>query len=283
MKKFAAIATLFMLFPVAGAGFVSTSIDIEANSPPPIGLDESETIVANVTLNWGFGSFLPLPVEVYIELENVPDWLSVYVSPSKFTVTPDKIMGGSKGENVKITFKANKEVTAFIEYPVKIHAYTNGSFILRGSEATKEIYVMEDFVDNGLTIEKPSAVQLYRGELKTVYFNVTNNCNAPIYIEIEEENTSGFLLSYDEKIPVEAKGKAAIPIKIEAEESKEADIRLRFNYYPQFSPSQETVKNYEEIQLTLMSRTKPQGGALAVGIVIVIIVLILFAIWKKRR
>ncbi len=283
MKKIAAVATLFMLFPVASAGFVSTSIDIEADSPPPIGLDESESIIANVTLNWGFGAFLPLPAEVYVEVENVPEWLSVYVSPSKFTVTPDKIMGGSKSENIKITFKANKETTAFIEYPIMIHAYTNGSFLLRGSEATKEIYVMEDFVDNGLTIEKPSAVHLYRGESKIVYFNVTNNCNAPIYIEIEEENTSGFLLSYKEKIPVEAKGKAAIAVRIEAEESKEAEVLLRFNYYPQLSLNQQTVKNYEEVQLTLMSRTRPQGGALAVGIVIVIIVLILFAIWKKRR
>ena len=220
-------------------------------------------------------------VTVYVEAKEVPDWLSVSISPTKFTVTPTGFFGGSSSKNIQITLMANREVTAYVSYPLKIHAYTNGSLILRGSEATEEIYVMEDFVDNGLTIEKPSAVNFYVGEEKEIHLNITNNCNAPVYVEIEEENTTGFSLSYEEKkISIQTKARKAITIRVTAGEAKEAKIRLKFNYYP---IGHEEKKNYEMEEITLLSRAKPQGGAIAIGIVIIIIALILFVIWKKKR
>ncbi|RLF48117.1 MAG: hypothetical protein DRN29_00595 [Thermoplasmata archaeon] len=280
MKKLVAMAALLMLFPAASAGFISSSISIDVTDPPAVPLDKSVTTMANVTFSWGFGNIFPLPITVNIQAKDVPDWLYVSISPSKFTITPTGFFGGKSSKNVQIIFKANKEVTAFVGYPVKIHAYTNGSFILRGSEATAEVYVMEDFVDNGLTIERPSAVNLYTGEEKTIYFNITNKCNAPVYIEIEEENTTGFSLSYEKKFSIPSKAKKAVPVKIKAEESKEAEVRIKFNYYP---AGHEEKRNYEEVYLTLASRTKPGGSALAVGLVIIIIALIAFIIWKKKR
>lgn len=281
MKKIISLFMACMAFlPLTNAGFIFSEIEINVDEPSPIPIGKSESVDANITLKWGAGSIIPIPLTVYVEAKDVPDWLSVTPSPSQFSVTPTGIFGGSESKNVKIVFQANKEVEAFVGYSVKLHVYTNGSFFIKGSEAIKYIYPMEDFIDKGLTIESPSAVNLYRGEEKKVYFNVTNNCNAKVVVEIEEENATGFSFSYT-KFSLLPKERKKISVDITPDVSKEANVRIKFNYYPE---GYENRKNYEEVYLTLISRSKGGGGgALAVGLVIIIIGAILFIIWKKKK
>lgn len=281
MKKVIILAMICMAFlPLSDAGFVFSEINISIDEPEPIPVGKSVSVDANITVKWGAGSIIPIPLTVYVEAKDVPEWLTVTPSPSQFSITPTGIFGGSKSKNVKIVFQAIKEIEAFVGYGVKIHVYTNGSFIIKGSEATAYVYPMEDFVDKGLIIEAPSEVSLYRGEEKKVYFNVTNNCNAKLVVEIEEENATGFSFS-STKFYISPNERKRISIGITPDVSKEANIRIKFNYYPD---EHEDKKNYEEVSLTLISKTRGGGGgALAVGVVIIIIGIILFIIWKRKK
>ena len=280
MKKIFVMASLLMLLPTVSAGFISSSINIDVNDPPAIPMDKSVTVNANVTLSWGFGMIFPLPVTIELSAMNVPDWLTVSITPDNFALTPSGFTGGETGKNVEISFRALKETTAFVSEPITIMATTSGNFLLKASEASHIIYVMEDFVDNGLTIEAPSGIHMYRGEEATIHFNITNKCNAPVYLQIEGENVSGFILSYENNVAIGSKERKDISIKIKAEEATEERMKLKFIYYP---PGHEEMKNYQEIDIPITSKTKGGGGSLAVGLVVVIVILIIFGLWKRKR
>jgi len=280
MKKFAAAMAILMFLPVASAGFISSSLTIDAEEPPAVPPDGSIKVAANVTLSWGFGMFFPLPVTVEVSVENVSDWLSASVSPASFTLTPAGITGGETGRDITITLRSLKETTAFVSEPITIRAKTSGNFLLRGAEASKQIYVMQGFADNGITIEAPSGVHLYKGEEKNIYFNITNKCNSNIYLTIEAENVTGFTISHDSSISIAQKERKTVAIKIKADESTEERAIFRFGYYP---PGHEELKNYQTMELPLESHAKPGGGSLAIGIVVaIIILLIIVGIWKKK-
>lgn len=281
MKKIITLLIACMAFlPLANAGFIFSELSINVDEPEPIPVGKSVSVDANITLKWGAGSIIPIPLTVYVEAKDVPDWLTVTPSPSQFSITPAGVLGGSESKNVKIVFQANKEIEAFVGYEVKIHAYTNGTFLIKGSEATAYVYPMEDFVDKGLFIEARPVVNLYKGEGKKIYFNVTNNCNAKLIVEIEEENATGFSFS-SKKFSLSPNKRKKVYVEITPDVSKEANVIMKFNYYPE---GYENKKNYEEISLTLISKTKGGGGgALAIGLVIIIIGIILFIIWKKKK
>jgi len=280
MKKFATLMVLLLFFPAASAGFVSSSLTIDAEEPPAVPADGSVSMKANVTLSWGFGMFFPLPVTVEISVENVSSWLSVSVTPETFTLTPSGFMGGETGKDITITLRSIKETSAFVSEPITLRAKTSGNFLLRGAEASRQIYVMQDFADNGITIEAPSAVHMYRGEEKTIYFNITNKCNSNVYITIEPDNITGFTLSHDSSISIPSKERKAVAVRIKADDIAEERAILRFGYYP---PGHEELKNYQSIELPLESHARPGGGSLAMGIVVaLVIILIIVGIWKKK-
>ncbi len=280
MKKIFAMISLFMLLPTASAGFISSSINIDVDDPPAIPMDKSVTVNANITLSWGFGMIFPLPATIEVSAENVPSWLTVSISPDNFVITPSGFTGGEAGKNVEISFHAIRETTAFVGESITIRASTSGNFLLKSSEATHTIYAMEDFVDNGLTIEAPSGVNMYKGEETTLHFNVTNKCNAPVYLQIEEENVSGFTFSHENNFAIGSKERKDISIKIKAEEAMEEKVKLKFIYYP---PGHDEKKNYQEIEIPITSKTRGGGGSLAIGLVVVVVLLIIFGLWKRKR
>ncbi len=279
MKKL--IFLLFLLtLPTINAHFVFSDIEISIGEIPPIPLGKEVVTEANVTFRWGFGA-IPLPINIYLKAENVPDWLSVKISPDKFTITPTKFIGGEKSQLIKIELSANKETKAYSIESFTLYAYTNGSLIIKGCEKRKEIFVTEDFIDKGLTIEAPSAVPLYIGEERIVYLNVTNNCNADINVIISAENATGFSLSFAKKIlSISSKSRESVRLKIGAEKIGEADATIKLTYYP---IGHEEKTNYEEYVINLISEAKAgQGGAIAIGLIIVIVGIIIFVIWKKK-
>lgn len=276
--------SLFLIFIIpynSSAHFIFSDIEINVEEISPIPLGKEITAEVNVTFTWGFGAIIPLPVKIYVEAENVPEWLSVRFSPSEFTITPAKLMGGEVSKTVKMMLKANKETTAYSIYSFSLHVYTNGSFLIKGCEKRKEISVMEDFVDNGLTIEAPSAVHLYKGDEEMIMLNITNNCNANINVELSTENATGFSFTFDKRIfSIPPKTKKSVLVTIKAEEIRETNAKIKLTYYP---VGHQEKKNYEEYQMNLFSEAKAGGGgAIAVGLIIILIGIIVFIIWKKK-
>ena len=283
MKTPMMLLMLIAFFPISNACFVSSDITIECPNPDEIFPNENVYVDATVSFSWGFGVLIPLPLVVNVEVLEVPEWLTITLSDDEFTFTPAGLMGGESSQNVRITFTTNREIDAFVEYIVKLHAYTDGNLLVKDAESIKKIYVMEGFiVGNGLVVEAPTAIDLYRGEEKTIYLNVTNNCNARVYVEIEKENITGYSLAFDESFPfaISSKDEKSIKMTVKAETSQEAQTNLNFHYYP-VGHEDETYD--KQLSLTLRSTTKSGGGALAIGLVILIIAGIIYFVWKKRK
>lgn len=279
MKKIVALLVIFLL-PATNACIVRSDISLKVDEAPPIPLENKVTINANLTFSWGFGAIIPLPVNIYIKAEGVPDWLDVSIYPDTITISPFGLFGGEESKNIQVQLYARKETEAYVLNSFTLHAYTNGSFLVKGSEATTNVYVMEDYMDREPYIQLPSAVNMKVGETKTISINITNRCNAPIYLELIHENTTGFSLSYKEKIRISPKATEPLPITIKAEKVGNVKGLLKFIYYP---IEDETRKNEVERYLELTSRAKPGGGgAIAVGLIIVIIGIIVYVIWKKK-
>jgi len=279
MKKLLALLIVFLI-PTTNAFFIRSDMSLKAEEPSPLPLNKKVVVEANLTFSWGFGAIIPLPLTIYVEAKDVPEWLSVSINPSQITLSPFGLFGGEESKTLQIYLQANDEVDAFTPYTITIHAYTNGSFLIRGSEALAKLTVMEDFVDNGLYIEMPSAVNMRVGETDTITLNITNKCNAPIYLEVYFENTTGFNLSSRGKISIASKATESLTIDVKAEKVAESRAILKFVYYP---VADSTRKNQVERMLLLSSRAKPGGGgAIAIGLVIIIIGIIAYIIWKKK-
>lgn len=280
MLKIIAIASLFIL-PAASAGFISSDLELHVEEAPPIPLNEAVTIKANLNFSWGFGAIFPMPLTIYIEFENIPDWLYVSANPSSFTITPLGWRGGSVGRDFTITFRAKDETNAFVIYNLVLKAYTNGSFLINGAESEKAINVMQDFNDRGLTIEKAKGkVKLH--ESKTFYLNVTNNCNAPIVVNIQQENESKFFeLSYENNQIIPSKSKKSISFTVSAKKTGKETIPIKITYFP---TGHEERKNDAYTTITLESYESASNiKAISIGIIIVIIASIIVVILKRRK
>ncbi len=276
-----AIFTLPLASIAASAGFISSELDLSVEKPSAVPLNEAIVLHARLNFSWGFGAIIPMPLVIYIEAENVPDWLSVSIQPSSFTITPVGWRGGSVEKDVTITLRAKDEAPAFITYNVVIHAFTNGSLLVNGAEDKEALDVMQDFHDAGIFVEYKS-VKLSMDESKEVTINVTNNCNSPLYINVQPVNESKYFdFSFPSMQIIQSHSTGVIKIGITAKKIGKEDVPLKIEYYP---PGHEEKKNFAYTNITIESYGK-EGSitAISIGIIIVIIVAsIIIVIWKRR-
>jgi hypothetical protein len=245
---------------------------------------------ATVTLTWGFGSFLPLPVMVYFDINNLPDWL--YASPSmhSFTVTPKGLSGGDETRIITITLTSNKETGAYSYDSFDIHAYTNGSFLMKGSEAENKVTVSQAFNDRGISTKlSDSNINVIKGESKKSYLNITNMCNGDIYIKINVMNlSSAWKVSStqtDFVIPSKYTGdnSKSIPLTFRASGNGAEEGWINVTYYPSAN------ENWGEKTVTIPVMVKSteagvSGGAIATAILLLLIVAVIIAVvWSKYR
>ena len=279
MKKLAILLTI--LFAInSTAHFISSEMKLSVEEPSVIGFGKTIYIDANITFSWGFGAIIPLPLIIFIEVKDCPNWLSVSLSENTITINPFGIFGGEISKNIRISLFAKEEAQAFIPYSFILHVYTNGSFLIRGAEAKEVINVMQDFYDKGLEIEIAQEIRIIEGDTKFVSLNITNNCNSGVYVEVEMENISSFSMQPVKEFISYGK-KKSISLYITANGIGEERGILKITYYPAEKPS---IKNYINKEIMLKSYSKGGGGgAIAVGIIIIIIGLIIYGIWKKRK
>jgi len=275
-----AIFTLPLAPIAASAGFISSELDLSVEQPSPVPLNEAIVLHARLNFSWGFGAIIPMPLVIYIEAENVPDWLSVSIQPSSFTITPVGWRGGSTEKDVTITLRAKDEAPAFVTYNVAIHAFTNGSLIVNGAEDKEALNVMQDFHDAGIFVEHKS-VKLSMDESKEVTINVTNNCNSPLYINIQPVNSSKYFdFSFPSMQIIQSHSTGVIKIGVTAKKIGKEDVQLKLEYYP---PGHEEKKNFAYTNITIESYGK-EGSmtAISIGIIIVVVASIIIVIWKRR-
>ncbi len=284
------VAMLAIFLPSAEACFVSSGIEIDAGDAPIVPPSDSVTMNANVTFRWGFGSFIPLPVTIYFDINNVPGWL--YASPSvhSFTVTPKGLTGGEEKKTVTITLTSNKETAAYSYDSFDIHVYTNGSFLVQGSGAEEKVTVSQDFNDKGISAQlSDSTINVVKGESGKSYLNITNMCNGDIYVKINVMNlSSAWKVSSaqtDFVIPSKYTGdnSKSIPLTFRASGKGEEEGWVEVRYSPSANA------NWGEKTVTipvLVKSTEPgiSGGAIATAILLLLIVAVIIAvIWGKHR
>ena len=280
MFKFAAVSLALILASMtASAGFFSSQLSLNVSQPPPVPLHDA--VVINGTLNFTWShAIIPMPLVVYIEAENVPDWLSVTIQPSSFTITPTGWRSGSVEKYITITLRSKAEAPAFVTYNVVIHAFTNGSLIINGAEDKVALNVMQDFNDAGIWIDSKQAKIAY-GESKEIALNVTNNCNSPIYVTLSLANETKFFdISFPAMQLIPSHATKSISIQAVAKKIGKETIPIKVEYYP---PNHEEKKDFAYTNITLES----YGGqssmkAISIGIIIVIIASIIIVIWKRR-
>jgi len=284
------IALVALFLPTAEGCFVSSGIDLVVDDPQPIPPSDSVTINANITFRWGFGSFLPLPVTVYLEVENAPDWLYISPSESSFTVTPKGFTGGEEKKSIPITLTSNTETKAFSYESITLHAYTNGSFLVKGSEVEKKVTVMQDFKDKGISTQlSDSMISVVKGESQRVYLNITNMCNGDIYVKINVMN-----LSNDWKV-TSTQTELVIPSKYTGTPSKSIPITFRASgkgseegwIEVTYSPSGNPDWGEKSVAIPVFVKSSEpgiSGGAIASAVFLLLIIALIIAIvWRKYR
>jgi len=290
-KVFGAILFLVLFFTAAEACFVTSTLDVQIDQSEQVYIppNDSVTLTANITLSWGFGAFLPLPVNIYVDVTDVPDW--VYASPiNSFTITPDGWSGGSESQIVTIKLSSEEETSAFVFGDITVHANTNGSFLVQGSEDLQTLRVAQDFEHRQLVPQlSTNAISMNTGEMRRVYVNLTNRCNADLVVLIEPMNfSSDWSIRMDHSefiIPSAYTGnpEVSIPLLIEAEDSSEENGWLAISYYP--SKDIEWGPETLTISLNVKSQNEEMSGgtiaAVVVGILIVVVIIVL--IWRKYR
>lgn len=288
LGKVLGVAALVVMFlPAAQACFVSSNMDVQIEKSPLIPPDGSVTLTANLTFSWGFGAFLPLPVTIYVEVSGAPDWL--YVSPvSPFTITPQGWTGGSESRTFSVKMSSDEETSAFVYREMTIRAFTNGSFLVRGSEDTQTFRVAQDFIHRDLAPQlSTSAITLYTGESQRVHLNMTNRCNADLAVTVKPMNFSDeWTVRLDRSemvIPSSFTGnpEVSLPLVFRAEGESEENGWLEITYYPvkdaTWGPETVTVPIYAK------SRDKGMaGGTIAAIIVLILLVVVIVAlVWHK--
>jgi len=281
MLKFIAIAGL-MLAPFASAGFISSDMLLSADQPAAVPADGSVVMDAKINFSWGFGAIFPMPLTIYLEPEDVPEWLSVSVSPQSFTITPAGLRGGAIEKDVTIRLTSKEETDAFVLYSFTLHAYTNGSFLIKGAEDKKSVNVMQDFYDKGIRIDSPKKIRISNGGSKTIYVNITNNCNAPVTICFQQENeTNMFEFSYENGTIIPSKVQKSLPITINAKKVGTQEMPFRIIYYP---TGYEDKKNSVSTTITIESYgTGSSFVALEIAIFVIIVASILIFVWKRMK
>ncbi len=275
---------LTMLVPAAGASFVSTDMEMSVDEPSPVPVDGSITVDAHINFSWGFGAIIPTAVTVYVDAENVPDWLSVTCTPPSFVITPTGLKGGNIEKDIKIHLTSKQEIDAFTQYSFTLHAYTNGNFLIEAADAKKAVPVMQDFADHGIQVEHPSKIKCNAGDEKTVYLNITNDCNAPVTVSIERlNNTSAYSVSYDDNnIIIPARSQKQVSMRVEAKQMGAFDMPFKATYYPTGYPGK---SNSVEFVISLESTEMKTDfvGAISIAIAVIIVAAVIAIAWKKLK
>ena len=281
MLKFVVIVGL-MFIPFANAGFISSDMQLSVGEPAAVPADGSITVNAKINFSWGFGAIFPMPLTIYLEPENVPEWLSVSVSPQSFTITPTGLRGGTIEKDATIRLTSKEETDAFVLYSFTLHAYTNGSFLIKGAEDKKSVNVMQDFYDKGIRIDGPKKIRISNGGSKTIYLNITNNCNAPITIYLQQENeTNMFEFSYENGTIIPSKVQKSLPITINAKKIGAQEMPFRITYYP---TGYEDRKNSVSTTITIESYgTGSSLVALEIAVFVIIVASIVIFVWKRLK
>jgi len=281
MLKFAVPLGLILILPAVSAGFVSSDLELSVDSPSAIPLNDAVNINGKINFSWGFGAVVPIPLSIYIETENVPDWLSVSIQPSSFTITPVGWRGGSIEKDIKITLRAKEEAPAFVTYNVVIHAYTNGSLLINGAEAREGLNVMQDFHDAGIYVEAENVKMKLHDSVESI-LNITNNCNAPIYVDISLANESKYFeISTQATQLIPSHSTKPIKMSITAKKIGKETLPLKITYYP---VGHEEKKNFAYVNITAESYGEGTSlKAISIGIIIIIIASIIAVVVKKKR
>ncbi|MEA2053914.1 MAG: hypothetical protein U9O96_02175 [Candidatus Thermoplasmatota archaeon] len=284
------LSLLALFLPSAGACFVSSQLELNVEDAPPVPPTDSVTINADVTFRWGFGSFLPLPVTIYFDTDDVPEWLSVSPSLYSFTITPKGFSGGEERKTISIKLTAKKETAAFSYDSFNIHAYTNGSFLVKGSEAEEKVTVMQDFEDKGIAPQlSDNMINVVKGGSEKVYLNITNLCNGDIYVKINTLNLSSAwkvtAAQTDFVVPSKYAGgnTKSIPLIFRADGVSSEEGWIEVIYSPSANP--DWGEKTASIPVFVKSTEKGiSGGAIAFVIILILIIVVVIAlVWKKYR
>ena len=276
MKKIALI--FIILLPLANAGFINSDIKMEMDEIPPISVGERISKDLNIIFSWGKGLLFPLPLEIYLDAE-APDWLTVSFSEKSFKITPEGFLGGEINKSIRVELFARNEVEGFIPYELKIRAYTDGNFLIKGCEEEIKTAVMQNFYDRGIGVEFPSRISIIRGETISLIMNITNNCNSIIEVEILKENISKIHLSYEKKISIPPHSKKSFNIRITANETGEESGKIILTYYPS---ANRNLTNSYKIPIDVIVSEKTSNARILILIVIVIILVLIYFLWKKK-
>ena len=284
------LAILLFFIPIANACFVSSELSVEVEDVPPLKPLKTETIDANITFTWGFGAIFLFPLNIYIEIKDVPDWIYITPSESSFSIAPEKIFegffGGEKSRTIPITLTPHKEVEAYVDSSFKIHVYTNGSFLIKGSEDEKSVSIRQDFQDKGVIASlSPSTIKLKEGESKRCYLNLTNACNGDITVNFEVENiTDNWKISFSPQqviIPSSYSGdnEKTVTVTFQGKGSEEGILRIK--YFPTANPDW----GEKEITVPLILKSTGKGGAggLVAVVAFIIFLIIIAFLWKKKK
>ncbi|KAA0013442.1 hypothetical protein B6U81_03680 [Thermoplasmatales archaeon ex4484_30] len=183
---------------LAISGYASTlkkeiNIDIYVDNNVMIKARSMETITAKIEFYWSSFSIFPSKAEVHIEAVNVPEWLTVSISPSTFTL-PVYGWIGNDTESVQINIKTSDVVQAFIPHSFKLHVYIPSSIGIKETHVYKEINVTMDFLDNGIGLTIPNVdfknLKIKVGETERIDMIITNYCNGDVKVKLEVINIS---------------------------------------------------------------------------------------------
>ncbi|KAA0002193.1 MAG: hypothetical protein FE048_04310 [Thermoplasmata archaeon] len=289
--KISALLALFVFFfPLTNACFVSSELEVEVEDVPPLTPLKTVSVDANITFRWGFGAIFLFPLTLYVEIKDVPEWVYITLSEASFTVAPEKIFegffGGEKRKTISITLTPHKEIEAYVDSRFKLHVYTNGSFLIRGSEDEESVSIRQDFQNKGIIASlSPSTIKVKEGESKSCYLNLTNECNGDVTVTFEVENiTDNWRISFSPQqiiIPSSYSGinKKTVVVTFRGKGSEEGLLKI------QYSPSANPEWGKSEVYVPLLLESTEKGGIGGIiGIIAVIIFLLFIAfLWKKRK
>jgi len=276
MKKF--VAVLVILLPVVNAGFINSDIKMEMEEFPPVSVGEKIYRDLNINFSWGMGLLFPTSIEIFLEVE-APEWLVASLSENSFKITPQGFYGGEINKSIKVELFARNEVEGFVDYELKIKAYTDGNFFIKGCDEELITYVMQNFYDRGIGVEFPSKISIIKGETISFTMNITNNCNSAIDIELITDNISKIHLMHEKKFSVPSHSKKSLNLRISANETGEEDGKIILKYYPS---ANRNITNYVEIPVKIVCSEKASNLWVLILIVTIIILVLIYFLWKKK-
>lgn len=292
-KIFALLALFLLFIPLTNACFVSSTLEIDVEDIPPLTPFTSVDIDADITFEWGFGALFVAPVVIYVEVETAPEWVHVEPSEDSFTVSQELFegfFGGKESKTIPIKITPHKEIEAYISSPLKIHAYTNGSFLIKESDGEKEIYIHQNFQDRGVLLSSSfQRIEVKKGESEQIYLNLTNECNGDVTVTFHVENiTEDWDVSFtpsQQQVNVPSSysrnNEKTVKITFRGKGEGSEEGMLKIKYFPTSNP--EWGEKEESMTFSLKSTEKRSIGGLIGVVVLIIFLFIIFILWKKRR